>query len=170
MANVGDGGLDLYKALDEVFPSTRRPRCWAHKTVNVLHKFSLSVQAAMQEGVARGLLGASRASAEAVINLIAEKHCAKYGQAVRCLVKDRDALLAFYDFLVERWDHFRTTNAIESVFVNGRYRTVRTRGSLLPTISDAVQAGDRCIKDLAAAESHKSVAEGHRSCRTRRRH
>ncbi|MDA9436935.1 hypothetical protein XH88_35120 [Bradyrhizobium sp. CCBAU 51627] len=62
-----------------------------------------------------------------------KKYRAKYGRAVECLTKDRDTLLAFYDFPAERWDHLRTTNPIESVFATVRHRTVRTKGSLSPT-------------------------------------
>ena len=46
------------------------------------------------------------------------------------LTKDRDALLAFYDFPAEHWRHIRTTNPIESVFATVRHRTVRTKGCL----------------------------------------
>jgi transposase-like protein len=49
---------------------------------------------------------------------------------VTCLVKDRDALLTFYDFPAEHWDHLRTLNPIESVFATVRHRTVRTKGAL----------------------------------------
>src|SRR3712207_8135466 len=42
-----------------------------------------------------------RAAAEAAITAFAEKYAAKYGKAVACLAKDRDALLAFYDFRSE---------------------------------------------------------------------
>ena len=38
----------------------------------------------------------------------------KYDRATECLIKDRDALLAFYDFPAEHWKHLRTTNVIES--------------------------------------------------------
>lgn len=42
---VGDAALGFWKAMDEVFPGTRRQRCWQHKTVNVLNnKVSSSVQ------------------------------------------------------------------------------------------------------------------------------
>jgi len=44
--------------------------------------------------------------------------------------KDRDALLTFYDFPAEHWDHLRTSNPIESVFATVRHRTVRTKGAL----------------------------------------
>ena len=45
-------------------------------------------------------------------------------------MKDRDALLTFYDFPAEHWDHLRTSNPIESVFATVRHRTVRTKGAL----------------------------------------
>jgi transposase-like protein len=51
-------------------------------------------------------------------------------KAVVCLTKDREALLAFFDFPAEHWDHLRTSNPIESVFATVRHRTVRTRGAL----------------------------------------
>jgi transposase-like protein len=52
---------------------------------------------------------------------------AKYPKAVQCLVKDREALLAFYDFPAAHWQHLRTTNPIESTFATIRLRTVKTR-------------------------------------------
>ena len=62
--------------------------------------------------------------------MFAEKYGAKYAKAVDCLTKDRETLLAFYDFPAEHWDHLRTSNPIESVFATVRHRTVRTKGSL----------------------------------------
>jgi putative transposase len=49
---------------------------------------------------------------------------------VACLTKDRAALLAFYDFPPEHWQHIRTTNPAESVFATLRHRSVRTKGCL----------------------------------------
>ncbi len=54
----------------------------------------------------------------------------RYAPAVACLTKNVDALLTFYDFPVEHWDHLRTSNPIESVFATVRHRTVRTKGAL----------------------------------------
>ena len=42
-------------------------------------------------------------------------------------IKDEDALLAFYDFPAEHWQHIRTSNPIESTFATVRHRTTRTR-------------------------------------------
>ncbi|MFB9263118.1 IS256 family transposase [Bradyrhizobium erythrophlei] len=130
---VGDGALGFWKALDEVFPDTRHQRCWVHKTVNVLDKVPLSVQANMKKDLREVYWAPNRAAAEVAIDVFAEKYRAKYGRAVECLAKDRDALLAFYDFPAEHWDHLRTTNPIESVFATVRHRTVRTKGSLSST-------------------------------------
>ena len=129
---VGDGALGFWKALEEVFPTTKHQRCWRHKTVNVLNKVSLLVQARMKVDL-REIYGApTRAAAETAIDAFAEKYGAKYDKAVACLTKDREALLAFFDFPAEHWDHLRTTNPIESVFATVRHRTVRTKGSLSP--------------------------------------
>ena len=130
---VGDGALGFWKALDEVFPATRHQRCWVHKTANMLNKVALSVQANMKKDLREVYLAPNRASAEVAIDVFAEKYAAKYDKAVECLTKDRDAMLALYDFPAEHWDHLRTTNPIESVFATVRHRTVRTKGSLSST-------------------------------------
>ena len=56
--------------------------------------------------------------------------CPKYDKAVGKLVKDRDVLLAFYDFPAEHWKNITTTNPIESVFATVRNRTRKTKGYL----------------------------------------
>jgi transposase-like protein len=127
---VGDGALGFWKAIEEVFPSTRHQRCWVHKTANVLNKVALSVQLNMKADL-REIYGApTRATAETAINVFAEKYGAKYDKAVVCLTKDREALLAFFDFPAEHCGHLRTSNPIESVFATVRHRTVRTKGAL----------------------------------------
>jgi transposase-like protein len=127
---VGDGALGFWKAIEEVFPGARHQRCWVHKTANVLNKVALSVQINMKADL-REIYGApTRAAAEAAIDVFANKYGAKYDKAVACLTKDREALLAFFDFPAEHWDHLRTSNPIESVFATVRHRTVRTKGAL----------------------------------------
>ena len=59
-----------------------------------------------------------------------ETYQGKYKRAADCLTKDRDALLAFYDFPAEHWKHLRTTNPIESTFATVRHRTIRSKGCL----------------------------------------
>jgi transposase-like protein len=127
---TGDGALGFWKALDEVSPTTRHQRCTVHKTANVLDKLPKSVQPAAKSDLREIWKAPDRATAEAAIETFAHKYGAKYDKAVTCLVKDRDALLTFYDFPAEHWDHLRTSNPIESVFATVRHRTVRTKGAL----------------------------------------
>ena len=127
---TGDGALGFWKALEAVFPTTRHQRCWVHKVSNVLNKLPKSVQPAAKAGLREVWQAPDRATAEAAITTFAEKYAAKYDKAVACLTKDRDALLTFYDFPAEHWDHLRTANPIESVFATVRHRTVRTKGTL----------------------------------------
>ncbi len=127
---VGDGAMGFWKALDEIFPGTRHQRCWVHKVANVLNKLPKSVQPNMKADLREVRDAPDRASAEAAVAVFSEKYGAKYPKAVECLTKDRDALLAFFDFPAEHWDHLRTANPIESVFATVRHRTVRTKGAL----------------------------------------
>ena len=127
---VGDGAMGFWKALDEVFPGTRHQRCWVHKTANVLNKFPKSKHPTVKHDLREIWQAETRAAAEAALDTFAEKYGAKYEKAVTCLTKDREALLAFYDFPADHWDHLRTGNPIESVFATVRHRTVRTKGAL----------------------------------------
>ncbi len=127
---TGDGALGFWKALEEVSPTTRHQRCTVHKTANVLDKLPKSVQPAAKSDLREIWAAPNRATAETAIATFADKYGAKYERAVTCLVKDRDALLTFYDFPAEHWDHLRTSNPIESVFATVRHRTVRTKGAL----------------------------------------
>ena len=127
---TGDGALGFWKALDEVSPTTRHQRCTVHKTANVLDKLPKSIQPAAKSDLREIWKAPDRATAEAAVATFAEKYGAKYQKAVTCLVKDREALLTFYDFPAEHWDHLRTSNPIESVFATVRHRTVRTKGAL----------------------------------------
>ena len=127
---TGDGALGFWKALEEVSPTTRHQRCTVHKTANVLDKLPKSVQPAAKADLREIWMAPDRATAEAAIATFAEKYGAKYEKAVTCLLKDRNALLTFYDFPAEHWDHLRTSNPIESVFATVRHRTVRTKGAL----------------------------------------
>lgn len=127
---VGDGALGFWKAMDEVFPGTRHQRCWFHKISNVLNHFPKSGQPAAAADLRNISHAATRAEALAAIETFREKYAAKYAKGVACLTRDADALLAFYDYPAEHWDHLRTSNPIESVFATVRHRTVRTRGAL----------------------------------------
>ena len=126
---VGDGTLGFWKAARQLWPTTRAQRCWVHKTANVLDKLPQG-----QQPKAKALLhaiwqAATRADAGKAFDSFLAAYQAKYPAAAGCLAKDRDELLAFYDFPAEHWRHLRTTNPIESTFATVRLRTVKTKGS-----------------------------------------
>ena len=127
---VGDGALGFWKALEEVFPSTRHQRCWVHKVVNVLNAVPNSMALQVKRDLNEITRAPDRAAATLALDTFVQKYGAKYEKAVACLERDRDALLAFFDFPAEHWDHLRTANPIESVFATVRHRTVRTEGAL----------------------------------------
>lgn len=124
---VGDGALGFWAALAEVYPETRDQRCWVHKTVNVLDKLPKSVHGEAKSALHAIWQAESRDNAEKAFDRFIATYEAKYPKAVHCLVKDREALLAFYDFPAAHWQHLRTTNPIESTFATIRLRTSKTR-------------------------------------------
>ncbi len=72
----------------------------------------------------------TRAHAEKAFERFLASWEAKYPKAAECLAKDREELLACYDFSAARWQSLRTTNPIESTFATIRLRTAKTRNCL----------------------------------------
>lgn len=124
---VGDGALGFWKALAEVYPTTRSQRCWVHKTCNVLDKLPKKLHPQAKTALHAIWQGETRAAAEQAFDRFLATYEAKYPKATDCLAADREALLAFYDFPATHWQHLRTTNPIESTFATIRLRTVKTR-------------------------------------------
>ena len=124
---VGDGAMGFWAALEEVFPATRGQCCWFHKISNVLNALPKSQQARARADMQSIWMAATRADAHAAFDRFVSIYAAKYPKATETLKKDRESLLAFYEFPAEHWQHLRTTNAIESTFATVRHRTTRTR-------------------------------------------
>jgi putative transposase len=125
---VGDGALGFWSALRKVFGQTREQRCWVHKTANVLNALPKGKQPKAKQMLHEIWMAQTRAEAERAFDLFIDTYQVKYPKAAKCLAKDRDVLLTFYDFPAEHWVHLRTTNPIESTFATVRLRTRRTKG------------------------------------------
>jgi transposase-like protein len=125
---VGDGALGFWNALSKAFPETVHQRCWVHKTANVLDKLPKSMQPKVKSALHDVYGAPSRAEAQAAFDNTLTRFGDKYPKAMDCLRKDREELLAFYDFPAAHWIHLRTTNPIESTFATVRLRTKKTRG------------------------------------------
>jgi transposase-like protein len=162
---VGDGALGFWKALAQVFPTTKTQRCWVHKTANVLNKLPKSQQAQAKSALHEIYLAATKDEANKAFDRFIKTYEAKYPKAVECLVKDREALLAFYDFPAEHWVHLRTTNPIESTFATVRLRTDKTRGcvsqdSILSLVFKLVQSAQKRWLKIRGFKRLGEVIEG----------
>jgi putative transposase len=154
--SVGDGALGFWAALEEVFPRSRRQRCWVHKTANVLDKMPKSLQPSAKTMLHQMYLSATKAEALKVCDDFVKLYGAKCPKAVACLEKDKEDLFAFYDFPAEHWGHLRTTNPIESSFATVRHRHRQTKGCGSRTATLAM------VHKLATeAEKHWRRLNGH---------
>jgi transposase-like protein len=129
MLATGDGALGFWKALRQAYPSTVHQRCWVHKTVNVLDKLPRGQQAPAKSVLHEVWMAATKEDAIKAMAKFTATYQAKYPKAVECLLKDKEELLAFYDFPAEHWQHLRTSNPIESTFATVRLRTSKTKGA-----------------------------------------
>ena len=127
---IGDGALGFRKALRQAYGDTKRQRCWVHKRENVWDKLPESRRAQAKQRLQEIWMAPDRARAKLAFDLLIATYEQKYPKVAACLEKDREALLAFYDFPAEHWVHIRTTNPIESMFSTVRLRTDQTRGCL----------------------------------------
>ena len=148
---VGDGALGFWAALSEVYPTTRTQRCWMHKTGNVLNYLPKSSQAKAKQGLHEIWMAETRAKAERAFDDWLERYDDKYPKATACLARDRDELLAFYDFpaalvqdeighwhLEARYRHWRPQPARhdEQSFSDGTLRLIGLLWSLLEGRAD----------------------------------
>ncbi len=120
---VDDGAMGFWAALNKVYPETEHQRCWVHKTANVLNKLPKSVQPKVKADLHEIWMAETRDEAHKAFDRTVKRFEAKYPRAMECLAKDREELLAFYDYPAEHWVHIRTTNPIESTFATVRLRT-----------------------------------------------
>ena len=159
---VADGALGFWQALEEVWPMTIGQRCWVHKTANVLNKLPKSQQPKAKSALQEIWMAETKKDALAAFDGFVETYGVKYEKAVECLTKDRDTLLAFYNFPAEHWKHLRTSNPIESTFATVRHRTVRTKGCLsnktaLAMIFKLAQAAEKSWRRLDGQDQLSKV-------------
>ena len=162
---VGDGALGFWAALDEVYPQTRHQRCWVHKTGNVLNALPKALQAKAKADLHEIWMAPTRAMAVAAFDHFLKTYGAKYPKATDKLIRDRDALLAFYDFPAEHWLHLRTTNPIESTFATVRHRTTRTkncvsRSTFLGLAFKLVQEAEKSWRRIRGVERIAELLAG----------
>ena len=146
---IGDGALGFWGALREVFPQAREQRCWVHKIANVLDAVPTSLQPKLKAALHTIMSAENKEAADLAIEQFEATYGAKYPKAVDKVLKDRDALLAHFEFPAEHRVHLRTTNAIESTFATVKLRTRKTKGAGSRTAGLAM-----AYKLLTAAQAH----------------
>jgi putative transposase len=162
---TGDGALGFWQALRQVWPKTRQQRCWVHKTANILNALPKSVHGKAKQDLHAIYEAENRKAAEDAFDRFLAKYRAKYDKATACLSKDRQALLAFYDFPAEHWKHVRTSNPIESTFATVRLRTDRTKGCLsrqtaLAMVFKLAKSAERHWRRLDGSQRLAQVIQG----------
>src|SRR5262249_14332737 len=162
---IADGALGFWQAIEEVWPKTRGQRCWVHKTANVLNRLPKSQQSKAKRALQDIWMAETKNDANAAFDAFVETYAIKYDKAVGCLTKDREALLAFYDFPAEHWKHLRTTNPIESTFATVRHRTVRSKGCLsnrtdMAMVINLAQAAEKSWRLLDAQTNWPKLITG----------
>ena len=158
---VGDGALGFWKALSKAYGETRHQRCWVHKTANVLNKLPKGAQAKAKSALHQIWMAATREDAYKAFDGFLATYRDKYPKAASCLGKDRETLLAFYDFPAAHWQHIRTSNPIESTFATVRLRTNKTRGcvSRQTILSMVFQLGQSAQKRWRRLRGFKHLAD-----------
>jgi len=127
---IGDGAMGFWAAMDEIYPASRQQRCWQHKTMNVLNCLPKLSQPKAKAAIHNIWQAETKDDATKAFDLFIRTYEAKYPKATLCLQKDREELMAFFDFPAQHWQSIRTSNPIESAFATIRHRTKRSKGCL----------------------------------------
>ena len=158
---IGDGALGFWNALTKVWPTTQHQRCWVHKIANVLNKVPKSMQPKIKANLQDIWMAESRDSAYKAYDLFVKNYSVKYPKATDCLMKDKDEMLAFYDYPAEHWMHIRTSNPIESTFATVRLRThkVKSCGSRTTTLMMVFKLAQSAEKKWYRLRGFKLLAD-----------
>jgi putative transposase len=120
---VMDGLPGLEQAFLDTFRRAKVQRCQFHKAGNVLAKVRRKDRKTVAGDMRQVMYAGDRLSAKRALEQFQGKWKAIYPDAVRCLEKDFDALIAFLEFPEEEWMHLRTTNIIERLNKEFKRRT-----------------------------------------------
>lgn len=162
---VGDGALGFWAALSQIYPTTPAQRCWVHKTANILNALPKSLQGKAKAALHEIWMAPTRDQAIVAFDAFLKTYRAKYPKAAQKLTRDREALLAFYDFPAEHWIHLRTTNPVESTFATVGHRTTRTkncvsRSTFLGLAFKLVQQAQKSWRAIRGAERIAQLLKG----------
>jgi putative transposase len=147
-----DGGGGVQAAVQLVYPHVARQRCWFHKMQNVVSRVRERDRVVVLKGL-RAVYGApTRRAALAAYTKWGRQWQKRYPEAVRCVERDLEELLAVFALPAEHRRMVRTTNPIERTFREVRRRT-RSIGTF---VNDA--SIERIVFGLVAYFNRKYAA------------
>ncbi|KVN49704.1 hypothetical protein WJ64_20540 [Burkholderia ubonensis] len=159
------GWVYWWAAREEVFPQTRQQRCWFHKIGNLLNALLKAQLGRVKTEPAHIWNAVTCAEALVAFERFVATYGAKYPKAVEKLTKERNDLLAFYDFPAEHWQRLRATNPIESAFATVRHRTSRaryclSRATFLGMAFKLVESAEQSWRRIRGAERIEQLLKG----------
>ena len=155
---IADGVPGFEKALRDVFPQTRRQRCWVHKMRNVLDKVPLQVHDEVQQKLRAMYNARDRKEALALRSAFVQQYRSLYPKAITSLMEAGDRLFTYFEFPQSHWRSIKTTNVIESVF-----STVKLRTDAARRIRRRDSATHLIFKLLSTAEKRWHRLRGYRA-------
>jgi len=126
---ITDGCKGLHAALDTVYAYTKRQHCWVHKLRNVAKYLKKSDEEEVLAEAKKIYKADTKREAVSLFRLWNKHWHRKYPEAVNCIEKNLDTLLAFLEISIpEKYKslirkRIRTTNVIERAFREVRRRT-----------------------------------------------
>ena len=112
---IMDGLPGLERVFREEFPHAVTQRCWVHALKNALNKCTKRSREAFKKLADEVQYASSQNAARAAFSKLKEVMAGEAKNAVHCLEKDLESLLAHYAFEKSYWRALRTTNPIERV-------------------------------------------------------
>lgn len=156
---VGDGGLGLWAALAEVFPTTEHQRCWNHRVLNLQDKLPKRLQPEARRRLHAMWEADTQAECERLRDeYVTELRALRQEPAAETLLRDWAAFVPFYHYPKEQWIHLRTSNPVESIFAGVRLRTnaakrMRQRETALSLVFKVVERLSRTWRALNGGQN-----------------
>jgi transposase-like protein len=164
---IGDGNLGIWSGQGDVWPETKRQRCWNHRLMNIVDKLPKRMQPEVSSRMYELYQAPTKKMCETKRDdLVVWLRTERQEPAAATLLRDWDDFVTFYDFPQEHWLHLRTTNPLESVFAGVRLRTdvakrARKRENALYLVFKVVQRLGRNWRALNGGPAlMQMVAEG----------
>ena len=162
---IADGAPGFWSAVKQEWPSATPQRCWVHKSANVLAKLPKKLQKPAKSAIHQIWQAETKQDALQAYDDMADIFADKYPNAIKCLMKDKTEMLAFYDFPAIHWHHIRTTNAIESMFSTVRLRTDKVKNCVSETTLSSMvfklaQSAEKRWMKIRGFDQLKNIVNG----------